>query len=429
MSTVQSLLDSPHLLAESIARVTGTDGDRFRLLLTRMRDDFGPHPHGDVWLASAPGRTELSGNHTDHNNGKVLAAAIDLDSIAAAIAREDDVVRVSSEGFPTAEISLAELEPIDAEHESTTALIRGVAAGFRRDGYRIGGFDATVSSTVLPGSGLSSSASFEVLIGVLFDAMYNDAEVGTTRVAQIGQFAENHYFGKPSGLMDQVACATGGAVAIDFGHPDEPKIDRIDVSFEDADLALLVVDTGANHADLTDEYAAIPADMRAVAGALGGEVLRDIRSQDFYAAVSELRKTAGDRAVARAMHFFDENVRVERMVDALHRHAFDEYLALMTDSGRSSGLYLQNCVPISNPGEQGVVVALALTEHYFQSSGIRIGVDGSCRVHGGGFAGTIQVLLPVEHADQYEQYITGYLGERAVTRLSIRNSGATAVPA
>ncbi len=429
MSSVQSLLDSPHLLAASAAKVSETAGNRFRVLIERMHDEFGADSSSPVWLASAPGRTELSGNHTDHNNGKVLAASIDLDSIAAAIARDDEVVRVSSEGFPVAEISLADLEPRHAEQESTAALIRGVAAGFRRDNYRVGGFNATVSSTVLPGSGLSSSASFEVLVGVILDAMYNHGDVGTTRIAQIGQFAENHYFGKPSGLMDQVACATGGAVSIDFGDPGEPKIDRIDVSFEDAGLALLVVDTGANHADLTDEYAAIPSDMRSIAGALGGEVLRDIRPQDFYAALPELRRTLGDRSVARAIHFFDENVRVEQMIDALQRRAFGEYLALMADSGRSSGLYLQNCVPVSNPGEQGVVVALALTEHYFLSSGIRIGVDGSCRVHGGGFAGTIQVLLPGDHVERYESYITDHLGKQAVTGLSIRNSGAIAVPA
>ncbi|HKJ86693.1 MAG TPA: galactokinase family protein [Spirochaetia bacterium] len=429
MSSVQSLLDSPHLLAESAAKVTETGNDRFGPLLARLRDEFGATPQSGLWLASAPGRTELSGNHTDHNNGKVLAASVHLDSIAAAIARDDGVIRIASEGFPTAEVSLAELEPQPAEAESTSALIRGVAAGFHRDGYRIGGFDATVSSTVLPGSGLSSSASFEVLIGVILDAMYNNDEVGTTRVAQIGQFAENRYFGKPSGLMDQVACATGGAVAIDFADPDEPKIERIDVSFEDAGLALLVVDTGANHADLTDEYAAIPADMRSIAATLGGGVLRDVRPEDFYAAVPVLRKTTGDRAVARAMHFYDENVRVERMVAALQRSAMEEYIALMADSGRSSGLYLQNCVPVSNPGEQGVVIALALTEHYFQSNGIRIGVDGSCRVHGGGFAGTIQVLLPTDHVEQFESYIAGHLGSNAVTRLSIRNSGAIAVEA
>jgi galactokinase len=282
---------------------------------------------------------------------------------------------------------------------------------------------------VLPGSGLSSSASIEVLIGMVLNTLYNQGSVSSTQIAQIGQFAENTFFGKPSGLMDQVACATGGAVTIDFRDTTSPVIEQIDVSFEAADLALLVVDTGANHADLTDEYAAIPADMRAVAAALGGEALRDVSADTFHAAIPMLRRELGDRAVARGIHFFDENTRVERMVAALRKGVIPDYVALMADSGRSSGMYLQNCVPVSNPGEQGVVIALALTEHFFASRRLRVGRDAACRVHGGGFAGTIQVLLPVEQVNAYNEFITGYLGEGAVTRLGIRAAGAVGFPA
>ncbi|MFW5689454.1 MAG: galactokinase, partial [Spirochaetota bacterium] len=286
-----------------------------------------------------------------------------------------------------------------------------------------------VASTVLPGSGLSSSASIEVLIGAIVNALYNEGKVGTTELAKIGQFAENNHFGKPSGLMDQVACATGGAVTIDFADREHPVIDRIDVSFEDAGLALVVVDTGANHADLTDEYAAIPADMRSIAKALGGEVLRDIPAATFHTAVPMLRRELGDRAVARGLHYYDENRRVEAMVEGLRTRRLDEYLALMADSGRSSGIYLQNCVPVKHPDEQGVVIALALTEHFFLERGLQSGRDAACRVHGGGFAGTIQVLLPSQHVDAYNEYVSGFLGERALTRLGIRPVGAVAFPA
>ena len=397
---------------------------RFDTVLQRLHRELGVDPARETWFASAPGRTELAGNHTDHNRGRVLAASIDLESIAAISPRDDSLVRIASEGYPFIEINVDDTAANPEERETTAALLRGVAAGFARDGYRVGGFEAAVSSTVLNGSGLSSSASIEVLIGVIFDELYNDGRVGPTRIAQFGQFAENTYFGKPCGLMDQLACATGGAVAIDFSDPGRPDVSRIDVSFERAGLALLVVDTGANHADLTDEYAAIPRDMRAVARELGGEVLRDIEAETFYRELRRLRSRIGDRAVSRAIHFFDENDRVDRMVSALKEGQMSDYLGLMADSGRSSGIYLQNCVPVSSPDEQGVVLALALTEHYLSAQGLRNGVHAACRVHGGGFAGTIQVLLPIDLVDRYTAYASQYLGDGAATRLSIRNTGA-----
>jgi len=425
MSTLGDLLTSGDRLATALASVyRNASTDRYARLVERMHGELDVDPQQEVWLASAPGRTELAGNHTDHNNGRVLAASVGMDTIAALTVRTDRTIRVASEGFPLVAVSLDELDPVESERETTAALVRGVAAGFAEHGYRIGGFDAVVGSTVLPGSGLSSSASFEVLVGVILDAVYNGGTIGPTRIAQIGKFAENTYFGKPSGLMDQVACATGGAVAIDFQDPATPRIERIDVSFEDAGLALLVVDTGANHADLTDEYAAIPADMRRVASELGGEVLRDVDRADLSRRLSELRSVAGDRAVSRAIHFFDENTRVGLMVESLRRGDFRDYLRLMADSGRSSGLFLQNCVPVAHPERQGVVVALALTEHFFLTTGLKSGSDAACRVHSGGFAGTIQVLLPGDAADRYSRFISEHLADDAVARLTIRNTGA-----
>jgi galactokinase len=429
MSTLESLANSRSELARSLESILpDARPQRFHTLVTRLRDELDAPGEADLWLASAPGRTELAGNHTDHNRGRVLAASVNLDSIAAVGRRDDGVVRLASDGFPLVEVDVTDTSVRDSERESTAALVRGMAAGFARDGYEVGGFDATASSTVLTGSGLSSSASIEVLIGAILDALYNEGSVGSTKIAQIGQFAENTYFGKPSGLMDQVACATGGAVAIDFAA-DDPRIERVDADFGAEGLALLVVDSGANHADLTDEYAAIPADMRAVASALGGEVLRDVDASTFFAAAPMLRREVGDRAVSRAIHYYDENARVDRMVRALREDRIGEYLALMADSGRSSGIYLQNCVPVKNPDEQGVVVALALTEHFFADAGLRNGTDAACRVHGGGFAGTIQVLVPTDRATAYTAFVSDHLGSEAVTPLEIRNLGALAAPA
>ncbi len=404
-----------------------TPSNRFGRVVQRLRDELGVARERETWLASAPGRTELAGNHTDHNRGRVLAASIDLESVAAASAREDSLVRLASEGYPLIEVDLRETDAQPGERETTAALLRGVASGFLRDGYRVGGFDAAVTSTVGAGSGLSSSASIEVLIGVILDEVYNEGRVGPTAIARIGQYAENSFFGKPSGLMDQLACATGGVVAIDFADPSNPVIDRIGASFDEAGLALLVVDTGASHADLTNEYAAIPADMRDIAARLGGEVLRDVDSQAFYDAIGELRREAGDRAVCRAIHFYDENERVAGMAEALRTGAMDDYLRLMADSGRSSGIYLQNCAPVGSPKEQGVVFALALTEHYLGRIGLGNGAGAACRVHGGGFAGTIQVVLPAERVAAYREFVDRYLGSDAATRLRIRNTGADCV--
>lgn len=409
----------------------GLDGSvgRFAALAKRMAEELGVAPAAPAILASAPGRTELAGNHTDHNQGLVLAASVDLDSIAIASPRTDMRVRLASEGFPLVDISLESLAMRPSERESTASLVRGMAAGFARNRLGFGGFDAAVSSTVLSGSGLSSSASIEVLIGTIFDALHGSGNAGSTVIAQMGKYAENEYFGKPSGLMDQLACATGGAIAIDFADPEHPLIERTEVSFEEAGLSLLVVDTGANHADLTEEYAAIPADMRTVASELGGTVLREVDEERFMQALPAIRRAVGDRAVARALHFYAENRRVSEMVRALKAGSTREYLALMADSGRSSGLFLQNCAPASVADEQGVVFALAITEYFFRTSGIQNGREAACRVHGGGFAGTIQVLLPNEFVESYTTFTRKHLSGNPVTKLGIRALGAVAVGA
>jgi galactokinase len=427
MTTIQSLTSSTEALAGHInQKLPGTEAARFSRLLETLTADLQVAPSQQAFLVSAPGRTELAGNHTDHNHGRVLAASVQLDTIAAVAPRDDLHVTFASQGFPRVELELSDLEPRDDERETTAALVRGVAAAIHEAGGMVGGFDAAASSRVGAGSGLSSSASIEVLIGTILDHAWNSDRIGSTRVAIAGQIAENRYFGKPSGLMDQVACATGGVVAIDFKDNDNPVIERLEVSFTDAGLSLLVVDSGANHADLTDEYAAIPAEMRAIAAHLGVPVLADTTQDAVLSELKTLRSAVGDRAVARALHFFGETERVGRMVAALKNKDLESYLRLMADSGRSSGMFLQNCAPASEPTDQAVVIALALTEQFMGSAGLRIGRDAACRVHGGGFAGTIQVLLPTEKASSYREFIEKILGFHAATELAIRSTGAVA---
>jgi galactokinase len=408
-------------------RLPGGESRRISSLATRLHEELGVEPEREVCFASAPGRTELSGNHTDHNGGRVLAASVQLDTLAAVSPREDMRVRLVSEGFPAVDIDLGNLEPHTDERERTAALVRGVAAGLRERGNTIGGFDAALSSTVAAGSGLSSSASVEVLVGTVMDELHNGGRAGPTRVAIAGQHAENTFFGKPSGLMDQLACATGGIIAIDFANETQPRITRVNASFDEAGFALLVVNTGGSHADLTSEYAAIPAEMRAVAAHLGAQTLSGSDEASLLDRLDEVRSAVGDRAVARALHFYAECRRVDRMVAALSAGDFASYIANMADSGRSSGMFLQNCAPASQPDDQAVVVALALTERFFCNAGLRSGHDAACRVHGGGFAGTIQVLLPASHADRYTAAMEGFLGPEAATRLLIRSEGATVV--
>ena len=372
---------------------------------------------------SAPGRTEIGGNHTDHQRGRVLAAAVNLDTVAAVRPNGTDLIRILSKGYPRCEIDVKELTPKEEEINSTPALIRGVAARFAQLGCEVKGFDAYCESTVLPGSGLSSSAAYEVLIGTIINHLFFDARVTQAEVAQIGQYAENVFFGKPCGLMDQTASAVGNLVTIDFFDKDHPVIEPVDFDFASCGHALCIIDSGADHADLTDEYAAITLELKAVCAYFGKEVLTQIDEQAFYTAIPELRKQCGDRAVMRGIHFYQENARVPRQVAALREGNFDKFLMLVKQSGYSSYMYLQNVIPAGYKAHQDVAVALGLAEHYLQGR-------GAYRVHGGGFAGTIQAFVPFDILDSFVAGMDAALGQGACHVLSIRpQGGVPAVPA
>ena len=365
---------------------------------------------------SAPGRTEIGGNHTDHQRGRVLAAAVNLDTVAAVRRNGTDTIRILSQGYPLCQVSLAELTPVASEINTTPALIRGVAARFTQLGCKVEGFDAYCESTVLPGSGLSSSAAYEVLIGTIINHLFFDCRVTQAEVAQIGQYAENMFFGKPCGLMDQTASAVGNLVSIDFLDKENPVITPVRFDFSACGHALCIIDTRASHADLTDEYAAIPNEIKSVCDYFGKEVLSQIEEADFYRAIPALRERCGDRAVLRAVHFYQDNARVPLQVAALERGDFDTFLTLVKQSGYSSYMYLQNVIPAGYTAHQDVAVALALCEHYLAGR-------GAYRVHGGGFAGTVQAFVPNEILDAFVAGIDAVLGEGACHVLSIRPQG------
>ena len=365
---------------------------------------------------SAPGRTEIGGNHTDHQRGRVLAAAVNLDTRAAVRVNGTDTIRILSKGYPMSQVELSCLTPVESEINSTPALIRGVAARFAQMGCHVRGFDAYCESTVLPGSGLSSSAAYEVLIGTIINGLFFDGTVSQPEIAQIGQYAENVFFGKPCGLMDQMASAVGNLVTIDFLDKDHPVIEPVDFDFASCGHALCIIDSQASHADLTDEYAAIPGELKAVCAHFGKDVLSQIPEADFYAQIPALRKECGDRAVLRAIHFYQENARVPKQVAALKAGDFDAFLALVKQSGYSSYMYLQNVIPAGYKAHQDVAVSLALCEHYLNGR-------GAYRVHGGGFAGTVQAFVPFDLLDIFKTGIDAVLGDGACHVLSIRPQG------
>ena len=371
-----------------------------------------------VYHFSAPGRTEIGGNHTDHQHGCVLAAAVDMTTTAEVTLNGTKRIRVNSEGYKPVEIDLSDLAVKGSEKNTTAALIRGVAAAFAQRGYKLAGFDAKVSSTVLPGSGLSSSAAFEVLIGRILNGLFADNAVSAIEIAQIGQYAENVYFGKPSGLMDQMASSVGGLVFIDFADPKRPIVEKIDHDFAHCGYTPCILDSGADHADLTDEYAAIPQEMRSVARCFGKEVLREVNEAEFYAQLKQVREQTGDRAVLRAMHFFDENRRVLEQVQALKNGDFEGFLAGVRASGRSSWMLLQNIIPLGSTAHQQMALAQALCEKLLDGR-------GACRVHGGGFAGTILAFVPDEMLGQFRSGAEAVLGEGSCHVLSIRQTGGT----
>lgn len=365
---------------------------------------------------SAPGRTEIGGNHTDHQRGRVLAGAVNLDTQAAVRCNQTNVIRILSSGYPLCQVDLDVLTPVPEETNSTPALIRGVAARFCQLGCQVQGFDAYVESTVLPGSGLSSSAAFEVLVGTIINHLFYDGQVSQPQIAMIGQYAENVFFGKPCGLMDQTASAVGGMVTIDFAQKDAPDIQPVDFDFASCGHALCIIDSGADHADLTDEYAAVTQEFKALCAYFGKEVLTQIPEEDFYAAIPELRKACGDRAVMRGIHEYAENKRVTQQVAALRSGNFREFLRLIKESGYSSYMYLQNVIPAGYVQHQDMAVALGLCEHYLQG-------EGAYRVHGGGFAGTVQAFVPVERLEAFRAGIDGALGAGACHVLTIRPQG------
>lgn len=372
------------------------------------------------YVFSAPGRTEISGNHTDHQCGCVLAAAVNLEAVADVWLNGTNTIWIQSQGYPTMKVELDDLSVREEEKNSTAALIRGVAYSFVQRGAELRGFDAVVNSTVLPGSGLSSSAAFEVLFGTILNELFFDKKLSAVEIAQIGQYAENVYFGKPCGLMDQMASSVGGLVYIDFENPQEPVIDKIDFDLAKAGYALCIIDSGADHADLTDEYAAIPTEMREVAAFFGKEVLRQIPADTFFSALPELRGKVPDRAILRAIHIYQENSRVLKQVEALKSGNMDAFLQLVKESGRSSWMYLQNISPTGAVEHQEVAVALALCDVLLQGR-------GAYRVHGGGFAGTVQAFVPFDMLDAFISGIEAVLGADKCHVLNIRPQGGIRV--
>ena len=376
----------------------------------------------EVTLYSVAGRSELSGNHTDHNYGCVVAASIDLDIIAVAAARDDSVIRIKSEGFPEDAVNYTEYaSPVAEKFGTSESIIAGMCAGFKKDGYAVGGFDAYTTSNVLKGSGLSSSAAFEDMVGNILSHMYNDGKVDNVEIAKLAQYAENEFFGKPCGLMDQVACAVGGIVAIDFADPKAPVINKVDFDMSEKGYNLCIVNTGGNHADLTDDYASVPAEMKAVAAHFGKKVLREVDEEGFTAEIPALREKVGDRAILRALHFFNENKRVAKQRAALMSGDLEGFFAEVIASGRSSFCYLQNVYTSKNLSEQGLSLALCLAEGYLS------GKKAAWRVHGGGFAGTIQAFVPAAEVEGFRSLMDGVFGEGKCIVLRIRPEGAVRI--
>ena len=387
---------------------------RYAKLIGEFLERYGDR---EGMLFSVPGRTEISGNHTDHNNGCVLAASVDIDIIAVAAKTEGMTVRLKSEGYPEDTVDCSNPDPKKVRKGSSSALVTGVCDAFAKKGYAYGGFDACTSSDVLTGSSLSSSAAFEVMCARIISQLYNDGKVPPMELALAGQYAENVYFGKPCGLMDQAACACGGFLYIDFENPKAPKTEKLAQDPEKAGYTFCIVNTGGNHVDLTDDYAAVPKEMHACAALMGKKVLRECDEEEFLARISYMRANVGDRAILRAIHYFDENKRVEAQRTALKSGDADTFFSLVTASGRSSFEFLQNVYTTRNVSEQGISLALALSQRF----------GAVCRVHGGGFAGTIQAYVPTEKVEAYRDAINNVFGKNACMLLRIRPYGASAV--
>ncbi|MDO4976089.1 MAG: galactokinase family protein [Eubacteriales bacterium] len=391
--------------------------NRYHYALINFKSLYGDK---EIEIYSAAGRSEVGGNHTDHQHGKVIATSLNLDAIGVVAKREDQLVKIKSEGYKPFTVDLSDLSLVDEEVGTSLALTKGVAKKIVDNGYKIGGFDAYITSDVLNGAGMSSSAAFEVLLGNIFSGLFNDGNLDQVLIAQISQYAENVYFGKPCGLMDQMACAYGGLINIDFKDPSNPIVHPVKVDFEHYKHSLCIVDTKGSHADLTDEYAAIPVELKKVCDFFGKEFLRDVKEEDFYANLPAVREAAGDRAVLRAIHVFEENKRVDAQMEALERGDFEGFKALIKASGNSSYKFLQNIYANKDYNNQSVSIGLAISEVILKDRGV-------CRVHGGGFAGTIQAFVPDDMVVEYKKGIEAVFGEGSCHILKVRKYGGMKV--
>ncbi|MFT3740082.1 MAG: galactokinase family protein [Breznakibacter sp.] len=399
------------------AAVLKKQADRYVDLIKKFQTSFNA---AEAEVFSSPGRTEIGGNHTDHNYGRVLAGAVNLDNIAVAAPNGTSKVRILSLGYPQFEVDLSVLTPNKDEFFTSGSLVRGISARLKELGYAIGGFDACIDGGVPKGSGLSSSASFEVLIGAIISHLFNQGKLDPIQNAIIGQYAENNFFGKPCGLMDQTACSVGGLVTIDFEDPSKPIVKKVNFDFVATGFALVITDTGGNHADLNDEYASLPTEMKSVAAKLGANVLRQVSIDKIIEAIPTIRTKVSDRALLRAIHFQGDNARVVAQVAALEKNDFKAFLGMVVDSGFSSYMYNQNIYPVNNVEEQGVSLALALSELILKG-------QGAWRVHGGGFAGTIQAFVPQNLLDKYVATLEHVFGQGACHKLFIRQKGSVKV--
>ncbi|MFN8047219.1 MAG: galactokinase family protein [Ancrocorticia sp.] len=390
---------------------------RFAAVIEDYTSRFG---QGDVSLFTAPGRTEMGGNHTDHQHGRVLAGAVTMDMVACASPNDSRWIRIASQGYPEVAVNLDDLERKPREEGTSAALVRGVAAALYERGHQLTGFSASVSSTVPGGAGLSSSAAYEILVGVILNHFSCGDAVSPVELAQIGQFAESQYFGKPCGLLDQMACSIGGVISIDFADPSEPIVEAINLDLDEYGHVMCIIESGGDHADLTDEYASVPAEMRAAASFFDKQFLRDVDEAYFWESLSALREQVGDRAVLRAIHFFGDNARVPEQVSALKEHRFDDYLGMVEQSGLSSAVQLQNLYATKTPQQQAVVVAISLAQHV-------LGGQGAVRVHGGGFAGTIQAYVPLSMQEKFTAAIERVLGKGTCHTVRVRPMGGAVV--
>ncbi len=391
--------------------------ERYQQAIRRYEELYGAE---EVEIYSAPGRSEVGGNHTDHQNGEVLAASINLDAIAVVGKTQEQVIQLLSEGYEMISMDLSDLEKKEEEEGTSLAIIRGMVQGLKKNGYNIGGFRAYVTSDVLNGAGMSSSAAFETLIGTIISGLYNNMEISPVEIAKIAQYAENVFFGKPCGLMDQMACSVGGLIHIDFADPKIPLIDKVEVDFGAYHHSLCITDTKGSHADLTDDYAVIPQEMKKVAAFFGKEFLREVDEKEFYKNIVKLRQECGDRPVLRSLHFFEENKRVEKEVDALKHGDFKAFLQNVKASGNSSFNYLQNVYTNKDVQNQAVSVGLAVSESILDTHGVS-------RIHGGGFAGTIQAFVEDEFVETYREMLDGVFGEGSCHVLKVRPFGGIKV--